>query len=104
MVQTPTAGEVPGQPATDSTLKLEEVPVASRGASPMLSAPSGSRPGTTSTVDTEKTKEIMAKVDSVTKTMEMNIQAATQRGESLNELQDKTRTASGGIDQDLFTN
>ena len=43
-------------------------------------------------IDTEKTKEIKSKVDEATKTMEMNIQAATQRGESLNELQDKTRT------------
>lgn len=99
MVQTPTAGGASTGSPSDSNLKLEDVPV-SRGASPMLNTPAGSRPGTSSTVDSEKTKEIMAKVDSATKTMEMNIQAATQRGESLNELQDKTRKSPGSV----FTN
>lgn len=94
-LQTPTAGSVtPTTPTVGagSQLRLDDVPVSGK-ASPRLTTPAtGGRPGSTSTVDTEKTKEIMGKVDKATKTMEQNIQAATQRGESLNELQDRTRS------------
>lgn len=92
-LQTPTAGEAPATANVSSShLKLDEVPVSGR-VSPMKGGltPTSGRPQSTTTVDTEKTKEIMTKVDAATKTMEQNIQAATQRGESLNELQDKTR-------------
>lgn len=93
-LQTPTAGSASAATptaGTSSQLKLEDVPVSGK-ASPRLTTPAaGGRPSSTSTVDTEKTKEIMGKVDKATKTMEQNIQAATQRGESLNELQDRTR-------------
>jgi hypothetical protein len=97
-LQTPTAGSTAGSDApvntSSSHLKLEDVPVSGR-ASPMkggLSPNAAPRSGSANTIDTQKTKEIMGKVDTATKTMEQNIQAATQRGESLNELQDKTRT------------
>ncbi|PJF18004.1 hypothetical protein PSACC_02143, partial [Paramicrosporidium saccamoebae] len=93
-LQTPSTG--PGEPKNTSSshLKLEEVAVSGR-ASPMkggLSPADPSRSASANTIDTQKTKEIMGKVDVATKTMEQNIQAATQRGESLNELQDKSRT------------
>jgi hypothetical protein len=93
-LQTPSAG--PGEPVNTSSshLKLEDVAVSGR-ASPMkggLTPMDPSRSTSANTIDTQKTKEIMGKVDVATKTMEQNIQAATQRGESLNELQDKTRT------------
>lgn len=93
-LQTPTAGPATTPTTTTGTgsqLKLDDVPVSGK-TSPRLTTPvTGSRPSSTSTADTEKTKEIMSKVDKATKTMEQNIQAATQRGESLNELQDRTR-------------
>lgn len=93
-LQTPTAGSTTAPTPTAGTgsqLRLDDVPVSGK-TSPRLTTPTaGSRPSSASTVDTEKTKEIMSKVDKATKTMEQNIQAATQRGESLNELQDRTR-------------
>jgi len=66
--------------------------------SPRLTTPeastSGSRPTTGTTVGTEKTREIQDKVNKATKTMEENVQLASQRGESLNELQDKSQAVA----------
>lgn len=93
-LQTPTAGDTGDKGRTDdSKLKVEDVPL-SRPQSPrneLTPNVGGGRPGSTATsVDTQKTKDIQAKVDNATQTMEKNIQAATQRGESLTDLQDKT--------------
>lgn len=89
-LQTPVAGALDqnGQNnGSGSNLNMEDVPVSA-------AKPSGApiKPINSESINTDKTKEIIKKVDNATKTMEQNIQAATQRGESLNELQDKTRT------------
>lgn len=91
-LQTPTTGPS-HQNESDSHLKLEDVPVSS-GSTPSnrpTSSGHSAAPTPGSNIDSQKTKEIQSKVDTATKTMEQNIHAATQRGESLNELQDKTR-------------
>jgi len=99
-LQTPVAGGVPGDSGAGvkggSTLNLEDVPMSGRpSAGPTagrLSTGAVSASGTASSIDTQKTKEIMGKVDRTKSIMEENIDAATQRGENLTELQQKTGT------------
>ncbi len=43
-----------------------------------------------SAIDDEKTKAVLEKVESATRTMEANVQAATERGQTLDDLQSKT--------------
>lgn len=96
-LQTPIAGSAntPSDATNSNPVgKLEEVPVnkaAPRSATGSSALTPTSRPTSSTTIDSQKTAEIKTKLDKTTKTMEQNIQAATQRGESLNELQDKTR-------------
>lgn len=75
----PSAQAAPQSPTQNT---MQEVPSSSSSLHP---------PGRPLEINTDKTTAIKAKVDTATKTMEQNIQAATQRGESLNDLQDKTR-------------
>lgn len=86
------AAQTPGTPKGPSTKgSFDEVPVAQPA--PQTSGKAPAAPGTPSTTApaSDKTRTIMEKVDSTTKVMEANIKAATQRGENLNELQDKSR-------------
>jgi len=87
------AAQTPGTPSGPSSKgTFDEVPVSQPV--PQASGKSSAAPSTSSTAapSSEKTKAIMEKVDNTTKVMEANIKAATERGENLNELQDKTRT------------
>lgn len=86
-IQTPQANH----PQDQQPALMEEVPVAP-------SQPATHPPE----INADKTREIKSKVDTATKTMEQNIQAATQRGESLNDLQDKTRTRSTIVSMKLI--
>jgi len=45
----------------------------------------------------EKTQKILRKVDEATRTMEMNIAAAAERGENLDDLQEKTSEFLGDM-------
>lgn len=97
-LQTPNVAPGPATGAAGkSTLKLEDIPMSGRS-SPRLTTPgasaSGSRPTTGTSINTEKTREIQEKVTKATKTMEENVQLASQRGESLNELQDKSQAVA----------
>lgn len=88
-IQTPTAGgsakDQPKDRGKDTL--MVDVPVSGR----LSPNTGGTRPGSSMTDSSAKTGEIKDKVEGAKRVMDQNITLATQRGEALEDLQDKTR-------------
>ena len=79
------SGKNDTMPASSTSLSRSNTE--DQGAGPSASTPKNSSPGG---IGTEKTTQILDKVNMATKTVEENIAAAARRGENLDELQTKT--------------
>jgi hypothetical protein len=87
-LQTPSDGAAVGSAtAIDDT--MEQVPIRQKSSFWGAGRRSGDKGSSTSSTD--RTKEIQSKIDHTTRAMEDNIRAATERGENLDQLHDRTQ-------------